>query len=87
MIEDLAAVSGDIAVEAELAVVGAGPAGIVVALESTRALGSLLFGVKAVDGWTFLAMSAGMVLIGLLASYLPARRASAVDPIEALRSE
>ncbi len=61
--------------------------GILAALASTRALGSLLYGVAAVDGWTFLAMSAGMVLIGLLASYLPARRASSVDPIESLRSE
>jgi putative ABC transport system permease protein len=61
--------------------------GILAALASTRALGSLLYGVTAVDGWTFLAMSAGMVLIGLLASYLPARRASSVDPIESLRSD
>jgi ABC-type antimicrobial peptide transport system permease subunit len=61
--------------------------GILAALASTRALGSLLYGVTAVDGWTFLGMSAGMVLIGLLASYLPARRASSVDPIESLRSD
>jgi ABC-type antimicrobial peptide transport system permease subunit len=61
--------------------------GILAALASTRALGSLLYGVAAVDGWTFLAMSAGMVLIGLVASYLPARRASSVDPIESLRSD
>jgi ABC-type antimicrobial peptide transport system permease subunit len=69
-------------------VVGAGVViGVLAALASTRALGSLLFGVTALDGWTFLAMSAGMVLIGLLASYLPARRASSVDPIESLRSD
>ena len=61
--------------------------GILAALASTRALGSLLYGVTALDGWTFLGMSAGMVLIGLLASYLPARRASSVDPIESLRSD
>jgi predicted permease len=61
--------------------------GILAALASTRALGSLLYGVTALDGWTFLGMSAGMVLIGLLASYLPARRASAVDPMESLRSD
>jgi ABC-type antimicrobial peptide transport system permease subunit len=61
--------------------------GILAALASTRALGTLLYGVTAVDGWTFLGMSAGMVLIGLLASYLPARRASSVDPIESLRSD
>jgi ABC-type antimicrobial peptide transport system permease subunit len=61
--------------------------GVVVAFGTTRALGSLLFGVQAVDLTTFLAMSAIMVAIGLLASYVPARRASNVDPIESLRVE
>ena len=61
--------------------------GIVVALASTRALESLLFGVKAVDAATFVAMSASMLAIGLLASYIPARRASRVDPIESLRGD
>ena len=69
-------------------VVGAGVViGVAAALASTRALGSLLFGVTAVDAGTFVAMSASMVLIGMLASYLPARRASSVDPMEALRSD
>ncbi len=61
--------------------------GVVVALASTRLLGSLLFGVHALDATTFLAMSGSMVAIGMLASYLPARRASNVDPIESLRGE
>ena len=61
--------------------------GVLAALASTRALGSLLYGVTAVDAGTFVAMSASMVVIGLLASYLPARRASSVDPIESLRSD
>ncbi len=61
--------------------------GIVVAVASTRILGSLLFGVAALDTVTFMAMSASMVAVGLLASYLPARRASNVDPIESLRGE
>jgi predicted permease len=69
-------------------VVGAGVAiGIVAALASTRALGSLLFGVQAVDPVTFAGMSVSMVIVGLLASYLPARRASNVDPIESLRGD
>ena len=69
-------------------VVGAGVViGIAVALASTRALASLLFGVKAVDMATFAGMSASMVVVGLLASYLPARRASNVDPIESLRGD
>jgi hypothetical protein len=61
--------------------------GVAVALAFTRALGSLLFGVKAVDVPTFVAMSASMVGIGLLASYIPARRASRVDPIESLKGD
>jgi predicted permease len=69
-------------------VVGAGVAiGILAALASTRALGSLLYGIQAVDAATFAGMSAMMVAVGLLASYLPARRASNVDPIESLRGE
>jgi predicted permease len=69
-------------------VVGAGiVVGLVVALASTRALGGMLFGVEALDSATFIGMSVSMVVIGLLASYLPARRASSVDPIESLRGE
>ncbi len=69
-------------------VVGIGVAiGVVVALLSTRALDSLLFGVPAVDAATFIGMSASMIAVGLLASYMPARRASRVDPMESLRGE
>jgi putative ABC transport system permease protein len=69
-------------------VVGVGVAiGVAVALAFTSALGGLLFGVKAVDAPTFVAMSASMIAIGLLASYIPARRASRVDPIESLRGD
>ncbi|MEO5818572.1 MAG: FtsX-like permease family protein, partial [Gemmatimonadaceae bacterium] len=69
-------------------VVGLGIAiGVVAAVGATRALGSLLFGVQAMDITTFAAMSAAMMGVGLLASYLPARRASNVDPMESLRGE
>jgi putative ABC transport system permease protein len=61
--------------------------GLGVALASTRLLGALLFNVKAVDPLVFAAMSAMMIAIGMLATYMPARRASAVDPIESLRSD
>jgi ABC-type antimicrobial peptide transport system permease subunit len=47
----------------------------------------MLYGVKALDPLVFVAMSAMLVGIGVLASYLPARRAASVDPIEALRSD
>ena len=61
--------------------------GLVVALASTRAIGTLLYGVQALDAPTFLAMSAAMLAVGMLASWLPARRASALNPTESLRRE
>jgi ABC-type antimicrobial peptide transport system permease subunit len=69
-------------------VVGAGVVlGIAAALASTRTLSSLLFGVAPLHAPTFFGMSISMILVGLLASYLPARRASNVDPIESLRGD
>jgi len=61
--------------------------GIIAAIASTRLLGTLLYDVKAVDPRIFAAMSVTMIAMGVLASYVPARRASNVDPIEALRSD
>ena len=61
--------------------------GVVAALGTTRVLGSLLFGVEAADAATFVAMSASMIVVGLMAAYVPARRASSVDPMESLRSD
>jgi predicted permease len=59
--------------------------GAAAAIGVTRSLGGLLYGVAAIDGTTFVAMAALMMLVGILASYLPARRASSVDPIQSLR--
>ena len=61
--------------------------GVVAAFASTRLLGTLLYDVKAVDPIVFALMSLMMLGMGMLASYMPARRASSVDPIEALRSD
>ena len=49
-------------------------------------LGGLLFGVAPVDPLTFGAVGALMFAVGMTASYVPARRASSVDPIESLRA-
>jgi ABC-type antimicrobial peptide transport system permease subunit len=67
---------------------GAGVAlGAVVAVAAMRTLSSLLFGVSAADGWSYLAVSALLALVVMIASYLPARRATRVDPMVALRTE
>jgi ABC-type antimicrobial peptide transport system permease subunit len=61
--------------------------GLLAALGFTRLLGSQLFGVQPVDATTFLLMSVTMIGVGLLASYLPARHASNLDPVASLRKE
>ena len=61
--------------------------GLLAAFGATRALHGLLYGVGVVDGPTFVAMASLMLVIGGLAAYVPARRASRVDPCESLRSD
>ena len=53
----------------------------------TRLMSSLLFGVKALDPLTYAGVAAILIAAAALASYLPARRATAVDSIDALRAE
>ncbi len=69
-----------------VALVGAG-AGLLGALALTGAIGSMLYGVGATDPLTFGAVSVGLIVVALCASYLPARRATRIDPLVALRNE
>jgi ABC-type lipoprotein release transport system permease subunit len=61
--------------------------GVAAAAAGTRFLGALLYEVQAVDPLLFLLMSMMMIAVGMLACYVPARRASRVDPMVSLREE
>ena len=61
--------------------------GLLAAAASTRVVESILFGVTPTDAPTFLAVTAVVLAAGLLACWLPARRATRVDPMEVLRFE
>jgi putative ABC transport system permease protein len=69
-----------------LAVVGVG-IGVLGAFAVTRYLTSLLYGVRPFDAITFVSVALGLVLVALIASLIPARRATKVDPLVALRYE
>jgi putative ABC transport system permease protein len=69
-----------------LAVIGVA-CGLIAAAALTRLMKSLLFEVNPVDPVTFVSVALGLVLAAALASYLPALRATTVDPMEALRAE
>ena len=61
--------------------------GVAGAFALTRLMAGLLYEVSATDTATFVAYSAGLALVGLVASYVPARRATQVNPIKALREQ
>ncbi len=71
---------------AQVALIGTG-VGIVVGLLLTRALQGVLYGVSAYDPLSFAASALALIFVALAASYIPARRATCVDPIVALRYE
>jgi putative ABC transport system permease protein len=61
--------------------------GIVGAVALTKYLRNILFGISSLDAGTFIAVSGGFILITIVASYLPARKATKIDPLLALRYE
>jgi putative ABC transport system permease protein len=61
--------------------------GLAAALALTRAMTSLLFGVGAADPATFAGVTLGLVLVSIVAAWIPGKRATRVDPVVALRSE
>jgi len=70
----------------KLAVIGSA-IGLLGALAVTRLVSRLLYGVSPIDPVTFVSMSLLLVAVAMLASWIPARRAAKVDPMEALRYE
>jgi ABC-type antimicrobial peptide transport system permease subunit len=61
--------------------------GIVAALALSRVVASLLYGVSATDLATFVGVPIALALIAMLATLVPARRATRVDPVVAMRTE
>jgi predicted permease len=73
--------------QAGVLVVSGVAVGLALAFLSGKLVRSFLFGVSPHDGWTLAAVAVVLMLSGAVAAYLPALRAAAVDPVEALRAE
>jgi ABC-type antimicrobial peptide transport system permease subunit len=61
--------------------------GLTLAFGASRLIRGLLFGIEPSDATTYIVVAAGLLGVALLASYLPALRASRIDPVRALRYE
>jgi ABC-type antimicrobial peptide transport system permease subunit len=68
-------------------VIGGAAAGLAAAIGLTRFMQAILHGVSATDPWSFAALTALLLVVAAFALWLPARRASRVNPIDALRVE
>jgi putative ABC transport system permease protein len=62
-------------------------AGLTLSFALTRLMSSMLFGIHPTDGYTFIGISVLLAMVALVASYLPSRRAMALNPVSALRHE
>jgi ABC-type antimicrobial peptide transport system permease subunit len=61
--------------------------GLVLSAAATRLIAGWLFDISPLDAPAFIGMSAVLIVVSLVATYLPARRAAASDPLKALRAE
>ena len=61
--------------------------GLFAAFAVTRLMESMLFGVSLLDPFTYVSVFVGLALAAVLASWLPARKAAAIDPVDALRAD
>jgi ABC-type antimicrobial peptide transport system permease subunit len=73
--------------QASLLVLGGIAGGIALSAAATQLEQDFLFGVKPLDVWTYAAVTVLLLMVGALAAFVPARRAAAVEPVEALREQ
>ena len=62
-------------------------AGLLLAFASQRLIQSFLYHVRPLDAWTYLSVLLLLPLIGLIAAFLPARKAASIQPMQALRED